>query len=355
LSFTIAIQPDDYPSTGDGRESSSARWAQLAAERGHSAREVDVFRFDVLDQLRGCDALMWRHIHMPSHRAVARRLLPVVEKELGLAVYPDQNTCWHYDDKIAQFYLLQAAGIPTPRTWVFWDLERAAEFCATAPYPLVFKLWAGAGSTNIALVENAAEARRHLLRLFGGGLRSFEKTRAGIAHWRQRLGQAARLFLSGDLPNPGWLWELHKDYALIQEFLPGNAFDTRVTVIGRRAFAFRRFNRPNDFRASGSGLIDWNPKEIDEQAVRLAFRVAERLRTQSIAIDCLRKDGQPVVGEISYTYASWAVRECPGHWERQGDSDTGPLVWREGPMWPEEAQMTDFLARLEARGLRGNP
>ena len=35
------------------------------------------------------------------------RLLPVIEKELGLVVYPDQNTCWHYDDKIAQYYLLK--------------------------------------------------------------------------------------------------------------------------------------------------------------------------------------------------------------------------------------------------------
>ena len=34
-----------------------------------------------------------------------------------------------------------------------------------------------------------------------------------------------------------------------QEFLPGNAFDTRITAIGNRAFGFLRENRPRDFRA----------------------------------------------------------------------------------------------------------
>ena len=57
-------------------------------------------------------------------------------------------------------------------------------------------------------------------------------------------------------------FELQRDYLLVQEFLPGNGFDTRITVIGNRAFGFRRFNRPDDFRASGSGRIDWNPAAI---------------------------------------------------------------------------------------------
>lgn len=31
--------------------------------------------------------------------------------------------------------------------------------------------------------------------------------------------------------------------------------DTRVTVIGHCAFGYRRYNRPGDFRASGSGRL----------------------------------------------------------------------------------------------------
>ena len=59
---------------------------------------------------------------------IARRLLPVIERELGLTVYPDQNTCWHYDDKIAQAHLFKVAGIPAPETWVWFD-GKAARAC----------------------------------------------------------------------------------------------------------------------------------------------------------------------------------------------------------------------------------
>jgi hypothetical protein len=79
-------------------------------------------------------------------------------------------------------------------------------------------------------------------------------------------------------------------------------------------------------------------------AVRLAFQVAERLRTHSVAIDGLRRNGEWVISEISYTYASWAVEECPGHWKKQGDE----LQWASGRMWPEEAQVADFIDRLNS-------
>ena len=126
-----------------------------------------------------------------------------------------------------------------------------------------------------------------------------------------------------------------------------------MTVIGNRAFAFRRFNRPGDFRASGSGRIDWDPQQIDEEAVRLAFRVARRLQTQSLAVDLLQQGGRKLLTEISYTYASWAVRDCPGHWVLQGDADAGvPLSWIEGGMHPEDAIFDDFVARLQSRGAR---
>lgn len=343
----IAMHRDANPGKDGTVESSAERWAPLAQAAGHQVVWVDVFRHDILTQLEGCGAFMWRHRHMPEDRAIARRLLPVLECQLGLYVYPDQRTCWHYDDKLAQAYLLPAAGIPMPRTWVFWDMEQARAFADQADYPLVLKLWAGAGSTNVRLLRDRAEAAEWIRRLFYPGVRSLADHPP--TPWNRRLRDAARLFVRGELPNPGYHWELHKNYALFQEFLPGNEFDTRVTVIGNRAFGYRRFNRPNDFRASGSGNFDPNPAEVDLETVRLAFRVARALQAQSVAIDGLRRGDERVVCEISYTYVSWVVQACPGHWSLDGSPDSGALNWHEGPMWPEEAQMADFLARLAAR------
>jgi hypothetical protein len=140
---------------------------------------------------------------------------------------------------------------------------------------------------------------------------------------------------------------------LVQEFLPGNDFDTRITVIGERAFAFRRHNRPGDFRASGSGRIDWDLSAIAPDALRLAFRTARTLHTQSLAVDVLRRDGEPVIGEISYYYEGWAVASCPGHWTLAGTCDAGELSCISGPMLPEDAILEDFL-HLVRRGVAGD-
>ncbi|HEV2125687.1 MAG TPA: hypothetical protein VGW38_23280, partial [Chloroflexota bacterium] len=107
--------------------------------------------------------------------------------------------------------------------------------------------------------------------------------------------------------------------------MPGNEFDTRVTIIGDWAFAFRRFNRPNHFRASGSGRIDWDSAQIAPGAVRLSFRVARRLQSECMAVDVLRRGEEYVINEISYTFASWAVRDCPGHWVLDEGSGTRRL------------------------------
>ena len=273
------------------------------------------------------------------------RLLPVLEFRLGLAVYPDWNTCWHYDDKIAQRYLLEAAGLPIAPTWVWFDATAARQWASAAPYPLVLKLASGAGSCNVRLVRTEKEAASWIGRLFGPGVFSLSRA-ASPWSWRTLLGVCAKT-LSGRRPLPG-VDRWHRNYVLFQEFLRDNPFDTRITVIGNRAFGFRRFNRPNDFRASGSGRLDYAPGAIDERFIRLALSTSARLATQSCAIDGLYRDGEPVLGEISYTYVSCAVQQCPGHWELHGDPETGELVWRDGHMWPEEAQIQDFLVRLNA-------
>jgi glutathione synthase/RimK-type ligase-like ATP-grasp enzyme len=350
MRYTIAIQPDDY---GDG-DSSSPMWKQFLEEGGHYVRSVNVDRADIMDQVKGCQGFMWRHGHLSDMRQIARRLLPVLEKEMGIVVYPDQNTCWHYDDKIIQRYLLEAAGIPIPRTWVWYDADLALEWAQTAEYPLVIKLWSGSSSSNVALVSSFDEAGVWIKKLFGWGLHILRDNFSD--NWsfgKRRIRAALKLLIKGDLPPrkvPEHAWELHKNYVLFQEFLPDNAFDHRIVVIGNRAFAFRRFNNPNDFRASGSGKKDVDPKNVDIEAVNLAFRVARKLNTQSVAIDCLRRGEERVVGEISYTYPHWTIHQCPGHWEIINDSQPNELIWKSGQMWPEEAQITDFINRLNAIG-----
>ena len=338
-----------------GADGFAPRWSAALRRRGAEVRELDLLGADPLGQIAGCDGVMWHWYHYPSEiRWAALPILRVVAERMRIPVFPDLATCWHFDDKIAQSYLLEALGIPHPKTWVFWRKADAWAWCGKAAYPVVAKSSGGAGSQNVRLIRDAAEGRAYVEQCFSGsGLLVRPSAPPGIwaRPWAQlkravrRAAQAVPYVLANRFPSlpDQTYWMPQKNCALFQEFLPGNEFDTRVTVVGDRAFAFRRFNRSNDFRASGSGKIDHDPAAVDLRCVRSAFAAARRIGSQSLAFDFMFRGEtrDPVVGEISYAYADWAVERCAGHW------DSG-MIWHAGHLWPEEAHVEDFLARLRA-------
>ena len=57
--------------------------------------------------------------------------------------------------------------------------------------------------------------------------------------------------------------------------------------------------------------------------------------------------GAPIVVELTFSYASWVVRDCPGYWWLKGGADTGMLVWSEGSLAPEDAIYADLLNHVE--------
>lgn len=332
------------------------KWAEAIQRHGGTVKWLNLCKPDALDQARSCDGIMWHFRHTPDELRRAKTILNVVEMHLRIPVFPDFHTRWHFDDKIAQYYLFKSYGIPTPETWIFWDSEDALHWAETADYPLVTKLAVGAGSSNVRLVRNSAEAKRWIRRMFSrsgfiprayipAGARFWQRAWAELRQFALRTLTTPRYVFTGHYPPlPRTYWQPEKNYVFFQEFIPDNSFDTRVTVIGNRAFAFRRFNRPQDFRASGSGRFDVNPAEISAEAVRLAFHTAASLRSQSAALDLLfrRRDSQFVITEISYGYVDWMVAKCPGHWDLT-------LQWHEGSMWPEDAHVADFIERIRAR------
>ena len=326
----------------------SDRWVEYCREKGIPFKEVDPFRPDFMQQVEGLKAFAWHWANYDARAAQMARQVTYALEAKGLAVFPSSATCWHYDDKVGQKYLLEAIGAPVPESWVFYDLKSALAWVSTAEFPKVFKLRGGGGSDNVRLVKNRATARALCRRAFGSGFPSSQsyfhdaatkmrKTRtvgALVAKLRRAPSSILdSIRISQALPRS-------RGYVYFQEFLPDNGFDTRVAVIGDRAFAFTRRNRPGDFRASGSGDLDHDPSKVDIECVRTAVGVARRLGTQSLAFDFL-KDSQsrPVIIEISYCYQAEAVQHCPGCWDPA-------MNWHEGHVWPQDAILEDLLRSL---------
>jgi glutathione synthase/RimK-type ligase-like ATP-grasp enzyme len=335
----------------------STRWKAYCDKHQIPYRIVNCLGTDIIQELAGCDGLLWHWQHLvPVNILVARHLMMAAET-LGLLVFPNTSTCWHYDDKIAQKYLLEAVDAPLVPTYIFYDLEEARRWIAGASFPKVFKLRNGAGSQNVRLVRNHAEARVLAQRAFAGGFRPVPQY-WNDARKRYRVAQRRRDLLGALSRLPNTLRKIRrlnrmiareKGYIYFQDFVPDNSFDTRVTVIGNRAFAYIRKVRPGDFRASGSGDMDYDPHKIRLQCVQAAFEVTRRVGSQSMAFDfVLERDGQPMIVEVSYCYVPEFVYNCPGHWDCQ-------LRWHEGHMWPQDAILIDLLEEVGRRKSSNGP
>jgi hypothetical protein len=307
---------------------------------------VDASDLDYWQVVKTATHYVHHFTHREAQKQVAWSVFPIIDKVFKIPRFPNWESSWHYDDKIMESHLLEAMGYPFAKSWVFYDKEAALHWLKTASFPLVFKLKAGAGSGNVLLLKKPAQAERLVEQMFSpngvdsqhipdASSLSYFRNFFGLYRLRQHLANIRNNIHYQDI---NAYWQRHRDYVLFQEFLPDNRFDTRVTVIGDRAFAFRRHNRPDDFRASGSGNIDYDQSAIDKRCIDLALQISRDCGFQSMAYDFMFDTaGNPKIGEISYAYLDTAVAKCPGYYAGAATN------WVEGNKWPQYWILTDLL------------
>lgn len=325
------------------RPSEINAYAKILDLNGIDYRILAVDDPDFWGTVAKMNLFVMRFDQFDSSRQVAADILPVIQSAYGVPCFPEQSEAWHYDDKIRQAMLAEAHDWPMTKSWYFFSRKAAKDWAAEAEFPVVFKLKGGAGSKNVVLVQTRQQANVLIDRMFGKGVfpekfRPKGSLRTALfspkAELRNAVGNMYRRYKGQDA-DP--YWARHKNYVLFQEFLPGNTFDTRVTVIGNRAFGFRRMVREKDFRASGSGNIDYNPTNIDQRCVEIAFKVSKSAGYKSMAYDFLfNQTGEPEFCEMSYTYMSYAIEACPGYWDED-------LTWHPGHFVPELLHLRDAL------------
>lgn len=328
----------------------SARWIEYCDLNGIIYRVVNCYDNDILAQVADCDGLMWHWCHDDYRDLIfARQLIASIET-MGVLVFPDLTTCWHYDDKVGQKYLLESINAPLIPSYTLYSREDALKWIKNTTFPKVFKLKAGAGSANVRLARNAKQARNLVKRAFGRGFHPVNpasmlnqrlwimKRDRNIASFTHLLKGIGRLLLKDAKFE---LLPRQKGYAYFQDFIPDNSFDQRVLVIGNRAVSHRRYVRKNDFRASGSGLVHIEKEPSDIQAVEVAFKVSKALKTQCLAFDFIYDaDKKPLIVEMSYASPTHVYDLTLGYWDSN-------LNWIEGTVNPQYFIIEDFIQSIE--------
>ena len=251
----------------------------------------------------------WHFHHILYEDILMARYLLFSLQKMGIKVYPNFNTSWYFDDKVAEKYILETVGAPVVPSWVFYSKKIALNWLRNeTKYPLVAKLRRGAGSYNVILLRSYGEAKKYCDKMFSKGINPAPKIFADIKskfiianrsnNLISRLKKMPRFFkimlkARRSFPN-------EMGYVYFQEFIPGASCDYRIVVVNDKAWGSMRKVRDNDFRASGAGQSYEDPSLIPVSLVKLAFEISDNLDSQSMSYDfVIDSEGYPHIVECS--------------------------------------------------------
>ena len=297
------------------KDSFSEYWIKYCVENKIPFEIVNVFDNNIIEILRNFTHFFWHWNHLSiKDKLIATSLIKSLEN-LNIKVFPDFNTCWHFDNKISQKYLLESIEAPLINTFIYYN-KNDYKMLSNLIYPIVCKLKIGAGSNNVSLIKNKYELKSMFLKMFKSGRKSLNIKNIIKDNYKKiRFNDIGKIY--NFLINKYFKYkEIEYSYVYLQKFLPGLDHDIRVVIIGNKAFAIKRIVRNNDFRASGSGYIIHDEKEIDINYIKMAFKINENLNCQSVAFDFVMFENKIYLIEISYAFTSSGYNKCPGYWDK---------------------------------------
>lgn len=299
----------------------SDRWIDYCKGKGIDYKVVNAYDSDIVDQISDCEIFMWHHLHVNYKDVLFAKQLLYSLEEAGKKVFPNWHTCWHFDDKVGQKYLLEAVGAPLVPSYVFYTKEEAMAWIAQTTFPKVFKLRGGASSANVKLAKTAKEAKNFIRKAFGTGFSQFDRIeylKERYHKWKNGKDSFVGVIKGlGRLFIPTEYAKMHakeKGYIYFQDFIPNNDSDYRIVVIGDKILAEKRYVRKGDFRASGSG--DFEYTKVPQKILEIAFEIAEKLKLQTVAFDFVFDNKQPLIVEMSYCFGTKGLSHCPGYYTR---------------------------------------
>lgn len=323
----------------DSPGSFSKYWIEYCEKNSIQYKIVNAYSNDLVKNIEDCDVFMWHH-HHGDYRDVlfAKQLLYSLQAS-GKKVFPDYNTCWHFDDKLGQKYLLESIAAPIVPSHVFYTKHEALDWLETVDLPLVYKLRGGAGAANVKLVKTKRHAKNLINKSFGRGVSQFnrfsylnecyKKWRYGDGSFISILKGIYRFFVSTEYSR---MHPKEKGYIYFQDFIPQNDTDYRIKVVDGKCWGFQRGVRQGDFRASGSGNLIFDSNKIPLSMVKIAQEVAKNLSLQSVAFDFIenKATGEYLIIEMSYGFGFDDNERINGYWDEDLNwhaEEFNPFEW----------------------------
>jgi glutathione synthase/RimK-type ligase-like ATP-grasp enzyme len=295
-----------------------AYWPKF--ERFFQNNKIPYDYFDIknsafIHEAKKFDIIVWRTPSAYSEQWEATDKIEFLQSFLGKIILPSKEALWFYEDKLRMQWLFEYYNLPCIKTFISHSKEEVLEFLENVEYPIISKDKTSSSSEGVILVKNKKQAYKMCRHIFSNGMKLYER------YIRQ------------------------KNYVLFQEAVPNYGFDLRVIIVGKYYFGYYRYPQKDDYRASGSGIVQ--KKEIPLEVLRLAKKTRDCLpKTYLLAVDFLqdKRDDKYYIIESSIfigveSCEQLVVNGVPGRYIEEN----GEFTFEEGRFWIQELMMEELM------------
>lgn len=305
----------------------SVSWMEFCEVNRLDYKIINPFINNIFKNLKDFDIVLWHFSHFnPTEMLMARDILYSLSS-IGKLVFPNYNEVWHFDDKLAESYLLECVDAPIPSFYSYYKIEcinkaiKNREF----DFPIIAKLRRGSGSHNVKMIRDERQLLRYSKKMFTGGFEVapslFFKAKSNIksAHSIQtfierfkRIPEFLRIYSTAKK------LDREKGYVYLQEMVENDGYDLKIVVVGDKLSYVGRPVRAGDFRASGGGSLFYDRKKIPENVLDSAFETSKKLGFQCMGYDYVidKTTGEGKIVEISYGFSHKAILGAQGYYDR---------------------------------------
>lgn len=328
----------------------SKPWIDYCVKNKIEYKVCNPYKNNINKELLNFDIILWHYSNYSfKDMLIAKNILFTMEK-LDKNVFPSINDSWHFDDKLAETYLLEAIDAPIPNSHYFYSLDDVENNIESLNFPIIAKLRNGSGSHNVKLLETKTELLKYSKAMFTTGISSapslLYKASSNI-----RSSKSVKTFINRAKRIPEFLrslsnakkFNMEKGYVYLQDYIENDGFDLKVVVIGDKLSFIGRNIRKGEFRASGGGDVFYNKELVSKNVIKSAFETSDKLGFNCMGYDYVvdNKTGEGIIIEISYGFSHEALLQAGGYFDRQSN-------WYNEPLNAPEEILRNLLAKSNA-------
>lgn len=314
----------------------SLAWVDYCEANNLNYEVVNPYKNAVITELMEFDIILWHYSNYSfKDMLIAKNILFTLEKQ-GKKVFPSFDDAWHFDDKLAETYLLESIKAPIPKSYYCYalkDLENDIKNNLFS-FPIIAKLRNGSGSHNVKMLKSKEELLSYGKKMFSSGMNSapslMYKASSNI-----RSSKNLKTFINRAKRIPEFLkslsnakkFNIERNYVYLQEFIFNDGFDLKIVVIGDKLSFIGRDIREGEFRASGGGSVFYEKEKITKNVIDSAFKTSDQLNFQCMGYDYVidNKTGLGKIIEISYGFSHHALLDAQGYFDREGNWYNEPM------------------------------